>query len=309
MGKQAFEEKLEALGRLRESGERAAILEALRKALREKNNFYVSKAAAMVGELGFVELTPELLTAFDRFLIDPSKSDPKCWAKEAIVKALKDVGHRNSAVFIKGISHKQMEPIWGGEVDTAPGLRGACALMLADSELSDLEVLNHLSVALADPERVVRVEVARAMGQLSCREALPLLRFKALIGDADVEVLGHCLAALLEIGQGQEVAFVARYLDGADDEVRAEAASVLAVSKEAGAVEALRNYWKQILPEDLRNSLLLSLQTSPQRQAAELLASIVEDGDEPTRRITAALEALRGSRYWREFEGRMDSAL
>lgn len=98
MAKEAFEQKLEALAALRQVGDRAVLLEALRKALRDKSNYYVSKAAAMVGELGFVELTPELLAGFDRFLVDPVKSDPKCWAKEAIVKALKEVGHRGSAV-------------------------------------------------------------------------------------------------------------------------------------------------------------------------------------------------------------------
>lgn len=306
MAKEAFEQKLEALAALRQVGDRAVLLEALRKALRDKSNYYVSKAAAMVGELGFVELTPELLAGFDRFLVDPVKSDPKCWAKEAIVKALKEVGHRGSAVCLKGILHVQMEPVWGKEVDTAIGLRGACALLLADSELSDLEVLDYLSVALADPERAVRVDVARAMVQLSCREALPLLRFKALVGDEDVEVVGHCLAAMLEIGKGDEVAFVGRFLASKDDEVRAEAASVLAVSKEPGAMEALWAFWKQMLPEDLRKSVLMSLGASPQRQAAELLVAIIEDGDEPMRRIHAAREALQTSRYWREFAGRVE---
>lgn len=306
MAKEAFEQKLEALAGLRQVGDRAVLLEALRKALRDKSNYYVSKAAAMVGEMGFVELTPELLAAFDRFLVDPVKSDPKCWAKEAIVKALKEVGHRASAVYVKGISHVQMEPVWGGEADAAAGLRGASALMLADSELGDLEVLDYLSVALADPERAVRVDVAKALGQLSCREALPLLRFKALSGDADVEVVGHCLAAMLEIGRGEAVGFVGRFLDSKDDEVRAEAASVLAVSKEPEAMEALWAFWKQMLPEDLRKSLLMSLGASPQRQAAEFLVAIIEDGDEPMRRIHAAREALQTSRFWREFAERVE---
>jgi HEAT repeat protein len=303
MGKQAYEEKLAALAGLRAVSDRAKVLEALRKALRDKNNYYVSKAAALAGEMGFGELTQELVGAFDRFLAEPVKNDPQCWAKEAIVRALKEVGHRNSAVYVKGIQHVQMEPVWGREVDTADGLRGACALMLADSELDDVEVLNLLSVALADGYRQVRVEVARAMGQLGCREALPLLRFKALIGDEDAEVVGHCLAAMLEIGKGEEVSFVARFLEGKNDEMRAEAASVLAVSKEAGAFEALHRYWKQVLPEELRESLLLSLGASPQRQAAALLATIVEDGDEPMKRIAMAREALQQSRYWREFAG------
>lgn len=307
MGKQGFEEKLEGLRALRESGDRVATQVALQKALRDKNNYYVSKAAGMVGEMGLVDLTPDLLAAFERFLVDPVKSDPKCWAKEAIVKALKELGYRRSDIYRKGFRHVQMEPIWGGQADAAGGLRGASALMLADSELEDLEVLNLLSEGLADAERVVRVDVARALGQLSCREALPVLRLKALLGDEDVEVVGLCLATMLEIGRGDELGFVARFLEREDEALQAEVASVLAYSKEPGAMEELLGYWKRMLPDEVRKSLVLSLGASPQRQAAELLVAIVEDGDEPMRRITMAREALQGSRYWREFAGRVET--
>jgi HEAT repeat protein len=127
-----------------------------------------------------------------------------------------------------------------------------------------------------------------------------------LVGDASAEVVGQCLAVMLEIGRGDEVKFVGRFLRDPDDEVKAEAASVLAVSREEGAMEVLHAFWKLMMPEELRKSLLLSLGASPQRQAAELLVAIIEDGDEPVRRISAAREALKGSRYWREFAGRVE---
>lgn len=306
MGKQGLEEKLESLAALRQVGERPVLEAALRKALRDKNNYYVAKAAELVGEMGLGELAGELVEAFDRFLVDGAKRDPKCWAKEAIVKALGELGHRGAAVYRKGLGHVQMEAVWGGEADAAAGLRSVCAMRLVETDLPDLEVLDLLSVALADAEPRVRGEVARALGQLGCREALPLLRFKALSGDREVEVVGHCLAGILEVGGEGEVAWVGRFLDAPDEEVRAEAASVLAFARFERAGEELRRYWKQMLPEELRTALLVALGASPQRQAATLLASIVEDGDEPLRRVAMAREELRRSRFAGEFGDLLD---
>ena len=75
-------------------------------------------------------LIPDLCAAFERLLADPLKSDPKCWGKDAIAKALKDLGHDDSEIFLKGARHVQREPVWGGEEDTATGVRGSCALAL-----------------------------------------------------------------------------------------------------------------------------------------------------------------------------------
>ncbi len=306
MSKRAYEEKLAALGALRESSDRAGVLDALRKALRDKNNFYVSKAAILTAELSLLELTPDLSAAFDRFLAGGAAADPKCWAKDAIVKALKELGYRGADVYLKGFQHVQLEPVWGGQEDSAAGLRGACALLLADSDLPDMAVLNHLSAGLADGEKTVRVEVARAIGQLGREEALPLLRYKALSGDREAEVVGHCLASMLELGEAAEVGFVARFLESDDDEVKAEAASVLAVSGEAAAMEALRKFWKSALPQDLRQAVLLSLGASARKEAVELLWWIAADEEEPSHRRRAAREALRGSRYARDFAERLE---
>ena len=92
-GKEAFERKLEALAALRVVAARSSGVEPLRKALKDRSNYLVSKAAALAGELRLTALIPDLLHAFDRFMIDPAKTDPQCWAKNAIVKALKDLNH------------------------------------------------------------------------------------------------------------------------------------------------------------------------------------------------------------------------
>jgi hypothetical protein len=80
--KRKFEEQLAALDALRPLPPEAAV-EPLRKALANRNNFVVGKAADLIRTLNLSQLTPDLLTAFDRFYEDPVKTDPQCWAKNA----------------------------------------------------------------------------------------------------------------------------------------------------------------------------------------------------------------------------------
>src|SRR5262245_27590503 len=87
VAKQAFEKKIEAVEALRSA---ADPVEPLQKALKDRSNYQVSKAAAIAGDLRREELVPDLVAAFDRFMNDPVKTDPQCWAKTAIAKALKD---------------------------------------------------------------------------------------------------------------------------------------------------------------------------------------------------------------------------
>ena len=44
--------------------------------------------------------------------------------KVAIVEALNALGYEHTPTFLQGIRHVQMEPVYGGRVDTAAVLRG-----------------------------------------------------------------------------------------------------------------------------------------------------------------------------------------
>src|SRR5580700_9443683 len=133
-GKRSFEEQLAALDGLRQLSPEACI-EPLRKALAHRNNFVVAKAADLVRQFQLTQLTPELLTAFDRFLLcsdkdNPVKADPQCWAKNAISRTLAAFEHQDAAVFLRGMKHIQLEPVRGGASDSAGTLRATCALAL-----------------------------------------------------------------------------------------------------------------------------------------------------------------------------------
>ena len=73
MANRRMEEHLEQLGRLRSAAPAEAI-PPLRKALSDKANLIVAKAAKIAGESMIRDLIPDLLSAYDRlFLDDPAK--------------------------------------------------------------------------------------------------------------------------------------------------------------------------------------------------------------------------------------------
>ena len=107
----------------------------------------------------------DLLDAYDRFFVDPAKSDPQCLAKHALAQTLHSLDY--GADVRGGIGHVQLEPAWGGRADTAASLRGTCARALTDCFLDDLVILRYLTHALADTDKTVRIDAAIAIDQLN----------------------------------------------------------------------------------------------------------------------------------------------
>jgi hypothetical protein len=70
VGKEAFGRKVQEVAALREAPEEAAIAQ-LRRALKDRSNYLVAKAAAVATVRQFQALVPDLLAAFDRFMEDP----------------------------------------------------------------------------------------------------------------------------------------------------------------------------------------------------------------------------------------------
>ena len=139
--KRNFDTELAALESLRDQSPQAALPE-LTKALNLRNNYLVAKAATLAQHHELTSLTPNLTAAFPRFLEDATKSDPQCWAKNAIAKALAAFEYQESELFLTGMRHIQLEPTWGGTTDTAGPLRGTCALALVQCrELNSHKVL------------------------------------------------------------------------------------------------------------------------------------------------------------------------
>ncbi len=270
MKKDAVEERIAAIEALRSTSANA--LEPLRKALGDRNNLVCSKAAAVAGDLLLLDAVPDLLAAFERFLKDPAKTDPKCWAKSAIVKALKDLNHEDPAVYLCGLAHVQMEPVWGGQSDAAGALRGACALALVACSLPRDTILIHLADTLADPEMRVRMDAARAIAQLPGQDSILMLRVKAHAGDQEAAVIGQCFLSLLGIDPRASIPFVARFLTASKEDLRFEAAAALGECPELLAVETLIARWKIERSPDMKRAIVLSLGVSRLAEAKEFLA-------------------------------------
>lgn len=305
MSKRAFEEKVREIQQLR-SAPGPAAQASLAKALKNRNNYLVSKAAAVVADLQLTELLTDLVAAFERFLQDAVKSDPQCWAKIAVAKALRELGHRDAGVFLRGVAHIQEEPVFGGRQDSAGPLRAACAAALVECQLDDLEIVTCLADLLVDAEVEVRVEAASAIAQVGSPAGVPLLRLKARVGDAEPQVTGQCLYSLLSLGAPDAVAFVERFLDHSDEQVRGEAATALGAAREPAALDALMDRYRRDRDPEMRHVLVTAAGASPIPAAADFLLSVVAEDDQAL--ALAAIEALAASRFRSECREKAEAA-
>jgi hypothetical protein len=227
--------QLEALSAAMNSGAKpdTAQVQYLRSALTQHNNFLVSKAAKLIAEAELTALLPDVLTAYDRFFIDPVKTDPKCWAKEALARALVKLEHRAKDAYLRGMRHHQMEGSFGPPVDSAGGLRSICAHALVDCPgISDADLLAALLEPLTDTDKAVRVEAARAIAAVGGISAALLLRLRVMLGpgsedNLNVEVLGAVYSALLSLEGERAIPLVSAVMDDGG-ELGAEAAYALA---------------------------------------------------------------------------------
>jgi HEAT repeat protein len=279
----------------------------LRKALSDRVNLVVAKAATTTAQLGIHALIPDLAAAFDRLLKKGAEGDPQCWGKNAVAKALKELGHDECGCFVRGLQHVQLEPVWGSTADTAGTLRSICVLALLQcADLTREEKLWNQMRALTDREAAVRLEAARALEEMDGREAAFLLRLKARMGDREPSVTGQVLASLLTVEREGAVPFATEFLDPADEAIQAEAALALGVSRLPVALQALIDYWqrtKGIAGE----SILRGISASRQDAAIDFLLEVIREARE--REALAALDALALHRDSPEIQVRVAGAV
>lgn len=243
MANQKVEKQLDGLKLLRDAGRSDTGIAELRKALHDKVNAVVAKAADVVRTWQAAELIPDLLSTFS-VLIEKPERDPQCLAKIAIAKALSDLGHSESAVFVRGLYCKQLESTWGGKVDTAATLRATCAHALVPcTDMPRHEKLLHFVNAVSEAEAPVRTDAVRALEQMGGRDVELLLRLKARAGDSEVRVTGQVFESVLQLEGEGSIAFVADFLKNAERETSEEAAIALGASRLEPAVALLIDEW------------------------------------------------------------------
>jgi hypothetical protein len=284
VARRKLEDVFAALAEARKDPTSAASLAELRQALAGKSPHAAAKAAKIAGGSEVTAVVPELLAAFDRFF---EEADPGCSAKAAIADALYRIGHDDTAPFLRGIGHVQMEPVFGGRVDTAVDLRGSCALGL--SRMGHRDALLYLADLLADPLPPARISAARAIAYRGGEDGAPLLRLRALLGDEEPAVVSECLGALLRISP-RSVEFVASFLRARGPEVAEAAALALGESRLAAAFEALRGWSRDVAGTPLERAAFLALASLRREEALDLLLGIVREGS--LRSAERAVEAL-----------------
>ncbi len=298
--------KVEEIAALRSEPPSEASAEKLKRALGDKSAAVVGKAAAAIGAGGYSNLIPDLVSAMRKRLgTDAAKVDPQCWGKNGIARALRELNHDDPAVFLAAVKHIQMEPVWGGQQDTAAELRSICAHALVSCRgLRDMELLRVLVDALADTEKLVRTNAAQAMGQVPREETALLLRLKILNGDEAPEVMGECFSALLRVAPEEGVALVSRFLDGAHD-LAFEAVAALGESKEPQALERLKHVYGGAIDRELRSAALRSMGASRQPAAVDFLIELIRQRQNGQEAI-AALSPMRGNE---ELRARVERAV
>jgi HEAT repeat protein len=265
------------------------------KALASKSNLVAAKAARITGDAQWVELADDLVKAFDRFITRGSIPDKGCVALIAIARALYGLDYDDAELFLKGMRHVQMEPVWGGSVDTAVELRAVCAMGLASTRYSD--TLRELVDLLADSEWQARAGAARAIGSIAANgseAASLLLRLKALTGDREPDVIADCFSGLLGASGQNAVRFVTSFAEARDPEVRDAAILSLGASRRPEAIEWLKERFGAVADVATRKCILLSLATSRTEAAMEFLLVVIRDGSEQASAMAvAAMEISR----------------
>jgi hypothetical protein len=272
--KRPFDAELATIEALRQVSPEAAEPE-LARALKLQNNFLVAKAAAVTLHHRLTSLTSNLAAAFPRFLKNSAKSDPQCWAKNAIAKALAAFEYQDPELFLAGMRHIQLEPVWGGSADSAGTLRSTCALALVQCrELNSHRVLTYLTPLFADKELSVRVNAVRAVEQVGTDSAALLLRLRAELGSDASEVLGACYSGVLALEDSAAIAWVAQFLRTEDDSA-AEAAMAIAQTHTPEAFRLLRDTFANARDPWFRTAVLSAVALTRQQEATDWLLDLI----------------------------------
>lgn len=284
----SIETELSKLGALRSQAKTPEIVSILKKALSSKTNLIAARAAEIAEHVGATELMDDLETVFRRFMQNPAKTDKGCLAKHAAAKAIYQLGGDRVELYLTGIRHHQMEASWGKPVDTAVELRGVCALGLVRMRYRDS--LLEMVPLLADPDPQGRVAAVRAIAYDERDGAAPLLRYKVLSGDSEIEVIRECFEALLRLSPGPSLKFVAEYLKSENLELRQAAAVAISASRTPVALQLLRDEWEGSVDGNFKLLLLSTMAALRTDAAMEFLLSCIRNENNTTAR--AAVEAM-----------------
>ena len=296
MKKDPTRKALEAIKDLRSQGPSDDTIATLGTTLQKADGFVVASAAILTAEWYALELSEDLVNTFHRLCKDGTDCDPQCWGKVALIKALTELAWQDAGVYLQGCRTIQMEPVRGGQEDSAAGVRMAAFHALVQlPRVPTNDLMTTLVDLLADDNASVRTEAARASIHCPFELVMPLLRLKIRLGDEDVRVLGSCFDALLVLEPNEATvnlllnyACPKPYLE--DDVLQAEALAALASSDVPMAVEKAIQQYAHLIDEQIKRILLTSLGSSSIPKAQTFLLKMLGSNEQEA---TWALDALK----------------
>jgi len=269
------------------------------KALSGKSNLVAAKAARIAGESQWTELSGELVKAFHRFLPRGTGIDKGCRALTSIARALFAFDYDDADLYRVGMKHRQMEPSYGGPVDTAVELRAVCAMGLVSTNYR--YKLRELVDLLVDPEWQVRAGAVRAIATAGSESAALLLRLKAQIGDREPDVMADCFSGLLAVEGGEALPLLISFSMSEEEEIREAAILSLGESRRPDAVDWLRKRFDEVADGGSKKAILLALATSRTEPAIEFVLDVIRNGSgKASAMAVSAMEVNRGDRRVQE---------
>ncbi len=258
-------------------GDNAAVPDSglVERYLSHRSHVVVARAASIAGAHGMAGLSGALSAAFERLLGNGEKNDKGCVGKRAIVKALDRLGYDDLSWFRAALGCVQMEPAYGGMIDTAIDVR--CRAARALGRFPWRSVSRSLVILTGDRAPKVRMSAIDMLASYDTPEAELAVLAKTVAGDGSEEVMGVCFRALLAFESSENLALVASYLREGADQVRIEAAFAIAESRAPDAFERLREVWDQTPAVDMRRSLLLAITTIRSEAVKEFLLRLRSD--------------------------------
>lgn len=301
----SVEETIEKLIRLAEQPQSDEKLSELRRHLSSKSNLIVAKVAQIASDSGDFQLLPDLIDSFQRFMVNPAKSDKGCAAKTAIIKSLLAAECDREDIFLSGIRHVQFEPSYGGPIDTAAELRALSALGLV--QMGSSETITELATLLADKEADARIGAVHALAHSRPEAAAALLRFKVLVGDSEPAVVSECFKALMIVSPKTSLTLIGDFISPKCPDLCEAAALALGESRMTEALDLLLEKWSKTFDQQFRRTLLLPIALARQTPSLDFLLSVVETAD--TNTAAAAISVLRIYNHDRNVRERVEAAI
>jgi HEAT repeat protein len=285
------EDHLALLRNLRAAGRSESTIAALRGLLADSrlHGIVLKGAAAIAEEITASELSGELAAALNMLLQAEAKRDPGCEGKTAALKALVAWEANLPELYLEASRFHQMTSTLAGPKDVAAEFRGLAAIGIAIT--GPAGAVDRLVDLLSDPEKETRSRAATALGMWRGAEALPVLRLKARMGDADGEVMAEVFGSLLQQDPAQ-LELVAEFLRNSNPAIIEAAALALGQSKLEAALPALTAAWPFLRASPVATTLLMAVSLTRSDRAADWLIERLAESPTRGNESLALLDAL-----------------